>query len=107
MWSGVEVGKLHLDHTPRWPPRITPWTALKLHQLLGRYPLVAQREAVADALRHATNRYRAGYSPYLEQIDAQRALLSVELAILQVRSDRLTAHVALYQALGGAPESEA
>ena len=69
--------------------------------------LVAQREAVADALRHATNRYRAGYSPYLEQIDAQRALLSVELAILQVRSDRLTAHVALYQALGGAPESEA
>ena len=66
-----------------------------------------QREAVADALRHATNRYRAGYSPYLEQIDAQRALLSVELAILQVRSDRLTAHVALYQALGGAPESEA
>ena len=37
MWSGVEVGKLHLDHTPRWPPRITPWTALKLHQLLGRY----------------------------------------------------------------------
>ena len=50
--------------------------------------LVAQREAVADALRHATNRYRAGYSPYLEQIDAQRALLSVELAILQVLWDR-------------------
>ena len=66
--------------------------------------LLAQREAVADALRHATNRYRAGYSPYLEQIDAQRALLSVDLAILQVRSDRLNAHVALYQALGGAPE---
>lgn len=69
--------------------------------------LLAQRDAVADALRHATNRYRAGYSPYLEQIDAQRALLSVDLAIVQVRSDRLNAHVALYQALGGTPESRA
>jgi len=65
--------------------------------------LQAQRAAVADALRHATNRYRAGYSPYLEQIDAQRALLSVDLALVQIQSDRLNAHVALYQALGGAP----
>ncbi len=65
--------------------------------------LAAQRAAVADALRHATNRYRAGYSPYLEQIDAQRALLSVDLALVQLRADRLTAFVALYQALGGAP----
>ena len=63
--------------------------------------LLAQRTAVADALRHATNRYRAGYSPYLEQIDAQRALLGVDLAIIQLRADRLTAHVGLYQALGG------
>lgn len=65
--------------------------------------LAAQRIAVADALKHATNRYRAGYSPYLEQVDAQRSLLSVDLALLQLRSDRLTAHVALYQALGGTP----
>jgi len=63
--------------------------------------LLAQRSAVADALRHATNRYRAGYSSYLEQIDAQRALLSVDLALIQLRADRLTAYVALYQALGG------
>ncbi|NIJ38140.1 NodT family efflux transporter outer membrane factor (OMF) lipoprotein [Sphingopyxis panaciterrae] len=63
--------------------------------------LLAQRAAVADALRHATNRYRAGYSPYLEQIDAQRALLAVDLALIQLHSDRLTAYVALYQALGG------
>ena len=66
--------------------------------------LVAQRVAVADALRHATNRYQAGYSPYLEQIDAQRALLTVDQALIQLRTDRLTAHVALYQALGGAPD---
>lgn len=63
--------------------------------------LAAQRTAVAEVLRHATNRYRAGYSPYLEQIDAQRALLAVDLALIQLRSDRLTAYVALYQALGG------
>lgn len=63
--------------------------------------LLAQRAAVADTLRHATSRYRAGYSPYLEQIDAQRALLAVDLAIIQLRADRLTAYVALYQALGG------
>lgn len=65
--------------------------------------LVAQRAAVADALRHATNRYRAGYSPYLEQLDAQRSLLTVDLALIQLRADRLTAYVALYQALGGDP----
>ena len=27
VWSMVEVAKLHLDHTPRWPPGITPLTA--------------------------------------------------------------------------------
>lgn len=63
--------------------------------------LLAQRAAVAEVLRHATNRYRAGYSPYLEQIDAQRALFAVDIALIQLRTDRLTAYVALYQALGG------
>jgi multidrug efflux system outer membrane protein len=67
--------------------------------------LLAQRVAVADALRHAENRYRAGYSPYLEQIDAQRSLLSVDLNLIQLRTDRLTAFVALYQALGGSGET--
>src|SRR3546814_5312602 len=38
-----------------------------------RRSLEAQRAAVAEALRHATNRYQAGYSPYLEQLDAQRS----------------------------------
>ena len=67
--------------------------------------LIALRAAVAEVLRHATNRYRAGYSPYLEQIDAQRALLAVDQALIQLRADRLTAYVALYQALGGAAVS--
>ncbi|MXO75757.1 efflux transporter outer membrane subunit [Altererythrobacter aerius] len=66
--------------------------------------LEAQQVAVADALRHARNRYRAGYTPYIEQVDAQRALLGVELSLVQTRADELTALVGLYQAVGGAPE---
>ncbi|MEJ7933212.1 efflux transporter outer membrane subunit [Sphingobium sp. AN558] len=61
----------------------------------------AQRLAIAQALRHATNRYQAGYSSYLEQLDAQRALLSADLALVQVRADQMTSLVALYQVLGG------
>ncbi len=66
-----------------------------------RRALEVQRTALAETLRHATNRYRAGYSPYLEQLDAQRALFSAELSLEQVRADQLTALVALYQAMGG------
>jgi NodT family efflux transporter outer membrane factor (OMF) lipoprotein len=63
--------------------------------------LQSQRESLVRGLKFATNRYRAGYSPYLEQLDAQRALLSVELSVVQARADRLVAAVTLYQALGG------
>ncbi|QJU60336.1 efflux transporter outer membrane subunit [Sphingomonas sp. AP4-R1] len=69
--------------------------------------LAAQRTALAEQLRLATNRYRAGYSPYLEQLDAQRGLLSADLALVQARLDRLTASVRLYQALGGGWEASA
>jgi NodT family efflux transporter outer membrane factor (OMF) lipoprotein len=60
-----------------------------------------ERDALARALAQARKRYRAGYSSYLEQLDAQRGLLSAELALVQTRSDQLTAAVSLYQALGG------
>ncbi|MEA2829757.1 MAG: outer membrane protein multidrug efflux system [Bradyrhizobium sp.] len=63
--------------------------------------LVAQRDVLARTLGLATNRYRAGYSPYLDQLDAERGLLSVELTLVQSRADRLDAAVSLYQALGG------
>jgi len=63
--------------------------------------LVAQREAQAQVLSLATKRYRAGYSPFLEQLDAQRFLLQVDLQLIQARADRLNAAVALFQALGG------
>ena len=63
--------------------------------------LAAQRAALAGALRNASNRYRAGYSSYIDQLDAQRGLLTAELTLIQAQADRLTAYVTLYQALGG------
>lgn len=63
--------------------------------------LTQQRDVVARALVLATNRYREGYSAYLDQLDAERVLLATDLALVQVRSDRLNAAVTLYQALGG------
>ncbi|MBO9575760.1 MAG: efflux transporter outer membrane subunit [Sphingobium sp.] len=63
--------------------------------------LTAQRVALAETFRLASNRYRAGYSPYLEQLDAQRGLLAAELGLVQARADAFTARISLYQALGG------
>ncbi len=60
-----------------------------------------QVDALAGALRNASNRYRAGYTSYIEQLDAQRGLLTAELALVQARADRLNAYVALYHAMGG------
>lgn len=63
--------------------------------------LERQRAAAAEGLRLASSRYREGYSPYLEQLDAQRNLFAVELALVQAKADALSNRVALYQAMGG------
>lgn len=63
--------------------------------------VAAQRAALAEAYRLASNRYRAGYSPYLDQLEAQRGLLAADVQLVLVRTDRLNAAVSLYQALGG------
>ena len=61
------------------------------------------REVETDrvVLRIARDRYRAGYSAYTDQLDAQRLLLSAQLSQAQTQTDWLNAHVALYQAMGG------
>lgn len=61
----------------------------------------SQRNALAEGLRLATNRYREGYAPYLEQLDAQRGLLGAELSLIQLRADALSARIQLVQAMGG------
>jgi NodT family efflux transporter outer membrane factor (OMF) lipoprotein len=63
--------------------------------------LTRQRDALARTQALAFRRYKEGYSPYLEQLDAERSLLSSDLALVQNRSDRLIAAITLYQAVGG------
>jgi len=63
--------------------------------------LVVHRDVLSRTLTLATNRYRAGYSPYLDQLDAERDLLAVQLALVRSRENRLNALVGLYQTLGG------
>lgn len=60
-----------------------------------------QVDTLVETLRLATNRYRAGYSSYLEQLDAQRGLLNAQLAAAGLETDALTARIQLYQAMGG------
>lgn len=63
--------------------------------------LTRQQAALLRVQQLASRRYREGYSPYLEQLDAERSLLSSQLSLVQARGDRLLASTALFQALGG------
>lgn len=78
---------------------------------LGRQGLEAeaQRQALQEAVRVASKRYREGYASYLDELDAQRNLFSAQQAVLQLRADQLAAQVGLYRALGGGwlPEASA
>ena len=58
-------------------------------------------DAARNALRLARLRYEAGYSAYLEVLDAQRTDSDAELAFLRNRQSRLVASVDLMKALGG------
>lgn len=60
-----------------------------------------QRKAADEALRIARRRHEAGYSGYLEVLDAQRGVLDAELAAVRVRQAQLDASVNLMKALGG------
>ncbi|CAH0352121.1 MAG: efflux transporter outer membrane subunit [Sphingobium sp.] len=63
--------------------------------------LTRQQAALLRVQQLASRRYREGYSPYLEQLDAERSLLSSQLSLVQARGDRLLASTALFQAFGG------
>ena len=66
----------------------------------------AQRAALQETLRVASNRYREGYASHLDELDAQRNLFSAEQTALQLRADQLAARVALDRALGGGWDAE-
>ena len=60
------------------------------------------QEAVAqETLRIAQNRYRNGYSSYLDVLDAQRTLFSTQISVVQVKNNLLLAQIDLYRSLGG------
>ncbi len=44
-----------------------------------------QESVAAETLRIAQNRYRNGYSSYLDVLDAQRTLFSTQLSVVQVK----------------------
>jgi outer membrane protein TolC len=66
--------------------------------------LARQREQVAaaqEAWELVDIRYRKGLVTYLEVLDAQRAVLTAELGVVQTERARLTDMVALFKAVGG------
>jgi multidrug efflux system outer membrane protein len=62
--------------------------------------------AARRALRLSRMRYEAGYSPFLEVLDAQRTANTTELAALRNRQSLLSASVDLMKALGGGWSAE-
>ena len=69
-----------------------------------------QQEAVTAAdetLRLATNQYKAGVVSYLSVITAQTSSYTARNTKLQIAGQRLSANVALIQALGGSWEADA
>ena len=57
--------------------------------------------ALADAVDHATARYRQGLASYYEVLEAQQQLYPAQITLAQIRQDRLLTYVRLYKALGG------
>jgi len=53
----------------------------------------------------AQNRYKAGYSSYLDVLEAQRSYIDASQGFVQSRQNTLTATVDLFKALGGGWQS--
>jgi outer membrane protein, multidrug efflux system len=63
--------------------------------------LNGSQASASKALEIANNRYKSGYTGYLEVLDAQRVFNDSSLAYVQSRQARLTSTVELFKALGG------
>ena len=59
------------------------------------------QDAAKKAMDIASNRYKAGYSSYLEYLDAQRVFNDASISYIQKRQLRLIASVELFKSLGG------
>lgn len=65
-----------------------------------------KHEAAKNAAMLSKNRYDKGVTSYLEVLETERTLFSVELELSQLRQEYLNAYVKLYKALGGGWISE-
>lgn len=75
---------------------------VSLRQFTERETALKQsQEAAKKALEIAENRYKSGYTAYLDVLDAQRVYNDAGLAYIQSRQARLVATVDLFKALGG------
>ncbi len=60
-----------------------------------------EEKAVREALRLANLRYTAGYSSYIEVLDAERNHYAAQIGLIAAKLKRLNASVDLYKAVGG------
>lgn len=67
----------------------------------------SQKNNAARILEISENRYKAGYSGYIEVLDAQRSHNEALLAWIQSRQNALLASVATFKALGAGWKTEA
>ncbi|HVW22010.1 MAG TPA: efflux transporter outer membrane subunit [Opitutaceae bacterium] len=77
--------------------------ALVSRQKLEQSRLEQEREVAAyqEAVKVATERYKAGEASYYELLQAQEQLFPAELTLARTRRDELISVVDLYKALGG------
>jgi len=68
--------------------------------------LALGEEAAKKALEISENRYKSGYSAYLEVLDAQRVYNDSATSFVQSRQARIVATVDLFKALGGGWQDE-
>jgi multidrug efflux system outer membrane protein len=73
----------------------------QVHSRDEEQALADEEREVKEALRLANLRYAAGLSSYIEVLDAERNLYSVQIALVATKLKRLNASVNLYKALGG------
>jgi multidrug efflux system outer membrane protein len=63
--------------------------------------LDSSRESAKKAVEISENRYKSGYSAYIDVLDSQRVYNDAAIAYIQSRQARLIASVDLFKALGG------
>ncbi len=75
---------------------------VNLRQYKAIETIAASKKATTQSmLTIAQNRYKAGYSGYLDVLNAQRSHIQASQSFVQNRQNTLDASVDLFKALGG------